>query len=239
MPDLVEQIRERRVGQWALVSLAVLLAALSFPTTLQGQREGRRAEWQRAPEVMEAVGAREAAVIADVGAGQGYFTFRLVERVGETGRVFAVEIDAGDLRRLRGLLESDSLTNVEIIEGNVDDPLLPADSLDAILVVDSYHEMWAFTGMLGGFLRSLKPGGRLVLLDFQPSDPEAPRRSQTSAHTIAVELVETELREAGFEILSRDDNFTDASGDRGRRRQQWMLVARRPPITTSPDESRD
>lgn len=217
--------------------LLAALAVLSLTENLHAQREARRAEWQRTTDVMEALGVREGAVIADVGAGRGYFTFQLAGSVGETGRVFAVEIDAGDLRRLRDRVESDSLANVEVIEGDVDDPLLPADSLDAILVVDSYHEMWAFTGMLSGFLQSLKPGGRLVLLDFQPSDPDAPRRSQTSAHTIAVELVEAELREAGFEIQSRDDTFTDASGDRGRRRQQWMLVARRPPpIEAGPDE---
>jgi predicted methyltransferase len=82
--------------------------------------------------------------------------------------------------------------------------------------------------MLAALLRSLKPGGRLVMLEFQPSNPDAPRGSQTSAHTIALATVETELTETGFEIISRDESFTNARGNRGRRGVQWMLVARRP-----------
>lgn len=246
MSELIRQQRDHCVAQWALVHLAaawLFVCALGFvaiPSTLYAQRDARRDEWQRTPEVLAAMDVGEVGVVADIGAGRGYFTARLAELVGDRGHVFSVDIDDDALRRLRSRVQNDSLTNVDVIEGAVDDPLLPADSLDAILVVDSYHEMTQHAEMLAAMLRSLKPGGRLVMLDFQPSNPDASRGTQTSAHTIAVDVVEAELVEAGFEIVSREEDFTDASGNRGRRSQQWLLVARRPGQTGSDsDESGD
>lgn len=206
----------------------VFLATL--PRTLAAQGDLGRDEWQRPAEVLSALQVREGAVVADVGAGRGYFTVKLAEAVGATGRVFAVDIDRGVLARLTDRVERDGLTSVQVVQGAVDDPNLPADSLDAVLVVDAYHEMTESDAMLDSMLRSLKPGGRLVLLDFQPSDPDAPRANQTAAHTIARAIAEADLIEHGFEIIFREDSFTNARGTRARRDVEWMVVARRPHV---------
>jgi ubiquinone/menaquinone biosynthesis C-methylase UbiE len=135
-----------------------------------------------------------------------------------------VEISEAALARLARLAESHDLDNLEIIRGQVDDPLLPKRSLDAVLVVNTYHLMTEYAAMLQGMYRALKPRGRLVILDHAPSDSGAPRDRQTAGHRLAITLAEREIREAGFEVLSRDPEFTrDGLG-----RPQWMLVARRP-----------
>jgi predicted methyltransferase len=90
-------------------------------------------------------------------------------------------------------------------------------------VVDAYHEMTEYEAMLSGMYNALKPGGRLVIVDHVPSDPSQSRDRQTTSHELSIDIVEEELREAGFEVLDRDEGFTQ----NGRNHGQWLLVARR------------
>lgn len=220
-------LQARRACSRLLLALATVLAGATFPAALDAQRDAGRDSWQRTPEILAALGVDEGSVVADVGAGRGYFTERLARLVGTSGRVYAVDIAEDALRRLRSRVEREGLDNVEVIRGRVDDPRLPRAALDAVLVVDAYHEMGEHVAMLAGMHEALKPGGRLVLLDFAPADPEAPRGRQTARHTIGIGIVTRELLAAGFELVGRVDSFTDASGYRGARGRQWMLVARR------------
>ena len=162
--------------------------------------------------------------VADVGAGRGYFTSHLSRRVGPNGRVYAVDISDRALGQLRRLVESEELDNVDVIRGEIDDPGLPEGSLDAVLMVDAYHEMTEYEAMLARVYGALKPGGRLVILDLAPPDSTAARDRQTASHRLGLSLVEREVVEAGFEVIERDPRFT--SGGRGS--GQWMLVAGRP-----------
>jgi ubiquinone/menaquinone biosynthesis C-methylase UbiE len=208
------------------VVIAVLVATATLAPGLTAQQDAARDAWQRVPDVFAALAIGEGSRVADVGAGRGYFTARLADRVGRAGRVYAVDVDESSLSRLRSLVETDSLLNVEVIHGAADDPRLPPGELDAVLVVDTYHEMTEHAAMLAGMLRALKPGARLVLLDFRPPDPSASRSGQTARHTIAMEIAERELADAGFAILRREADFAEAGGYR--RSRQWMLVAQRP-----------
>jgi len=201
--------------------LCVLLTAGLQPAELLAQRNSRD-DWQRVPDVIAALAVSEGSRVADVGAGDGYFTEHLSLEVGPTGRVFAVDVSDRALRNLRRLVENDGLVNVEVVRGEYDDPKLPTEVLDAVLVVNAYHEMTEHEAMLAGMLRALKPGGRLVMLDHVPSDPSETRDEQISDHDIGIDVVEPELRAAGFQILERHERFVE----RGRG-NQWMLVARR------------
>jgi predicted methyltransferase len=160
---------------------------------------------------MAALAIGEGSHVADVGAGSGYFTEHLAREVGAGGRVFAVEISERSLSQLRRLAEDEDLNNI------------PERSLDAVLVVDAYHEMTEYEAMLSGMYNALKPGGRLVVVDHVPSDPSQSRDRQTTSHELSIDIVEEELREAGFEVLDRDEGFTQ----NGRNHGQWLLVARR------------
>ncbi|UCC84369.1 MAG: class I SAM-dependent methyltransferase [Gemmatimonadota bacterium] len=215
---------ERRLSppswsSWLL--LCALLIAIQ-PAELEAQRRNRDS-WQRVPDVMAALAIGEGSRVADVGAGSGYFTEYLSTEVGAGGRVYAVDISERSLSQLRRLAQEDGLANIEVVRGEVDDPRLPERSLDAVLVVDAYHEMTEYEAMLSGMYKALKPGGRLVILDHVPSDPSQSRDRQTRSHELSIDIVEQEVIAAGFEILDRDEQFTES----GRNHGQWLLVARR------------
>jgi SAM-dependent methyltransferase len=164
------------------------------------------------------------AAVADIGAGDGFFTTRLASAVGSGGRVLAVDIGASALRRLRGRVASDGLTNVEVIEGAVNDPKLPVGSLDAALIVNAYHEMTEHQAMLAKIKAALKPGGRLVIVEpIGPSRRAATRDQQTRNHEIAIDFVREDARGAGFAQVSMIDPFTSRPYG-GEADQEWMLV---------------
>jgi predicted methyltransferase len=216
------------LARWLLP--AWLLLACSFPAlTLQSRAlsaQSVRDGWQRVPEVVSALSVDAGSEVADIGAGSGYFTAHLSMQVGPSGRVFAVDISDRALDQLARLVESEELENVDVIRGEIDDPALPERSLDAVLIVDAYHEMTEYEAMLAGVYKALKPGGRFVILDLVPSDSSAARGRQTANHRLGISLVEREIREAGFEVIDRDPRFTRS----GRGSGQWMLVARRPAL---------
>src|SRR5215813_1921765 len=127
----------------------------------------------------------------------------------------------GCQRRARGWTFSDSamrwldtrvkvfkLSNVEIVKGTPDDPRLPVDRLDAVLVVDSYHHLSNYEGMLDKILHSLKPGGRLVIADYSFAEHRAqPRADQLKLHEIAPDLARKEVETAGFQVVKCEDPF--------------------------------
>jgi ubiquinone/menaquinone biosynthesis C-methylase UbiE len=203
------------------ILLAALLAAGLQPAELRAQRG--RDDWQRVADVMTALAIGEGSQVADVGAGSGYFTEHLARIVGPSGRVFAVDISDRAISQLRTLARAEGFEHVEVVRGEVDDPKLPPATLDAALVVDSYHEMTEHAAMLAGMYNALKADGRLVMLDRVPSKPSLSRAQQTSNHDLSIDLAELELRAAGFEILKRHERFAE----RRRNDWQWMLVARR------------
>ena len=200
----------------ALVLIAVLLPAAASSQASRTSRDN----WQRVDDVIVALDIDEGETIADVGAGSGFFTFRLSPMVGLQGRVLAVDIDAGVLRGLREEAQREGLGNIETIVSEPNDPMLPDQSVDGILVVNAYHEMHEYETMLAGFRRALRLGGRLVILDMPPRDSTLSREQQVSGHDIAMGIVAQELAAAGFDVIEEYRDFVT-----GRRRAQWMLVA--------------
>lgn len=112
--------------------------------------------------------------VADMGAGSGYHTFRLSTRVGAAGKVYAVDIQPEMLALLRQRIKAGKITNVELVQGTETDPKLPAHALDLILMVDVYHEFSHPFEMTEALVKALKPGGRLVFVEFRLEDPQVP-----------------------------------------------------------------
>jgi len=187
----------------------------------------RRDEWQKVDEIFAAMGVSPGDRVADVGAGGGFLSVRLSEAVGEEGRVYAEDITQRLIRELTEQLENLAITNVEPVLGGTDDPNLPADELDAVVIVNAYHEMSEHESMLAGIWRSLQSGGRLVIVDNPPRDSTSSRGTQMRAHDIHIGVVEQDLTLAGFEILERRPDFINTGSGRGSHRQ-WMLVAVKP-----------
>ncbi|MGM0633411.1 MAG: class I SAM-dependent methyltransferase, partial [Pseudomonadota bacterium] len=124
----------------------------------------QREREERPDQVVENMELEPDDVVADIGAGTGYFSFRMAEKVPE-GRVLAVDIQQEMLDLIGERAEDDGVDNIELILGEVDDPRLPENSVDAVLMVDAYHEFSHPWEMMHGIVNSLKPGGRVVLLE--------------------------------------------------------------------------
>lgn len=132
-------------------------------------------ETEEAPDrAVAALALQPGQVVADFGAGTGYFTWRLAQAVGPTGRVFAVDIQPEMLDRLRTNLAARAVTNVLTVLATEQDPRLPAASLDLVLLVDVYHELAWPHEVLTALCRALKPGGRLAFVEYRAEDPAVP-----------------------------------------------------------------
>ena len=128
--------------------------------------EPGRAQWQKPDDVVAALKLKSGQIACDIGAGPGYFSLRLARAVGDSGRVFAVEVEPRILEALRKRIESAKARNVTPVLSLPDDALLPRAACDLILIVDTYHHFADGPAYLRGLTRSLRPGGHIVNIDF-------------------------------------------------------------------------
>jgi precorrin-6B methylase 2 len=142
------------------------------------------------------------ATVADIGAGSGYITVRLAARVGPGGRVFANDVQPQMLNILARRLSNSRITNVTLIEGTFDDPKLPPAAIDLAMMVDVYHELSQPQAMLRHLRESLKPGGRLVLLEYRKEDPTVPIKPE---HKMSVVEAKMEVEAEGFTLAKVDE----------------------------------
>lgn len=218
-----------------LLSL-LLLTSLLCPPLVAQDTGAQRDLWQQPQEVMDALGIHAGSVVADVGAGEGYFTFHLAARVGPQGKVYAEDIDAAALAKIRRRAARKHLEQIETILGAPDDPRLPAETLDAILVVNAYHEFREYDAMLQGLYRALKPGGQLAIIDGA-DDPGQPRSVYYRRHRMPAEVVREDAARAGFRFLRELPGFTRPRDHR----PFYFLIFEKPPAQTrmsAPSEGR-
>jgi predicted methyltransferase len=177
-------------------------------SSAQHQEIGNRDEWQRPASVMDALHIGPGNHVADIGAGSGYFTFHLAQRVGATGRVYAVDVQRSALEDIGRRASRLALTQITTTLGSDNDPRLPAGSLDAVLVVNTYHELRAYDAMMDGFFRGLKPGGLLAVIDCEAEPGELPE-SYVRHHRMPSSAVRNEAVRNGFRFLRSELGFVD------------------------------
>lgn len=155
-------------------------------------------EAEEAPDAaLDAIGVPKGGVAADIGAGVGYFTWRLAERVGPSGKVYAVDVQPGMLEKLSQNMAERNLDNYQAVLGEENDPKLPPTRIDVALLVDVYHEFSHPQEMLRKIRASLKPDGRMVLLEYRKEDPKVPIRPE---HKMSVQEVKAEIEPEGFRL---------------------------------------
>jgi ubiquinone/menaquinone biosynthesis C-methylase UbiE len=207
--------RARALSLLVLVAWSVQASAqhsrLFSPKDL-GQLEGPdRDAWQRPDRIMDALQIAEGSVVADLGAGGGWFTVRLARRVGPNGRVYAQDIQPQMIEAISRRVAREQLDKrVKTVLGTASNPSLPG-GLDAVLTVDAYHEMEDPVALLRNLARSLKPDGRIGIVDFKKDGggPGPPMEERVDP-----ERVIRDARTAGLTLLSRETFL----------RYQFMLV---------------
>ena len=172
---------------------AGVMSADGAPWLTRPERE----EEEQPDRALDDIGIVKGSTVADIGSGSGAITWRLAERVGPAGKVYANDIQARMLELLRQNMAQRKIANVETVLGAVDDPKLPPSSIDLELMIDVYHEFSHPQEMLRHLRESLKPDGRMVLLEFRGEDPAIPI---LPAHKMTVAMVKAEVEPEGFRL---------------------------------------
>jgi ubiquinone/menaquinone biosynthesis C-methylase UbiE len=174
-----------------------------FPPESLGQLEGPdRDAWQRPDQIMDALQIGEGSIVADLGAGGGWFTVRLARRVGPNGHVYAEDVQLPMTQAIERRIKRENLGNVTTQHGSADDPQLPPATMDVVLIVDAYHEIERPVALLTNVAKSLKPGGVIAIVNFK-KDGGGPGPGMDER--VDPEKVVADARAAGLELRKRDD----------------------------------
>ncbi len=188
---------------WLAASLCVISALGLYAMLIHSVRQAsadQRAEIDRLAQLMQ---WKPGTIVADVGAGDGTYSFAAAEKVGPSGRVYSTEIDPEKLKALRAEVEKRKLQNVMVIEGTADDTKLPTNCCDAIFLRRVYHHLTQPAEFDKNLSRSLKPGAHLAIIDFPPDKsfspvPGVPKNR--GGHGIPEKIMIDELTEAGLKV---------------------------------------
>ncbi|QLH32905.1 MAG: methyltransferase domain-containing protein [Cyclobacteriaceae bacterium] len=185
-----------------------------------------RDSWQKANELIQQLNLKTNSHVADVGCHEGYMTVKLAALV-KTGKVYAVDVEQPKLDKLKTNLSNRKLENVITIKGDYDNPKLPVNTLDAVIIVDTYHEMDEHDKILKHIKTALKPGGRLVLCEaIADARRESTRQEQERKHELSINFALADLKAAGFTIIKQQDPFADRTKEKGDK--MWLIVAENP-----------
>ncbi|HXG18464.1 MAG TPA: class I SAM-dependent methyltransferase [Methylomirabilota bacterium] len=165
-----------------------------------------RTRWQQPEAVIHSLALQPGDHVADLGAGGGYFTFRLADAVGPHGKVYAVDIDKGNLDYIARRAQQHGYTNIETILAKPDDPLLPPNSVDVIFTCNTYHHLERRTDYFASAARYLRPGGRVAIIDLNGKGWL--HRLFLFGHWTPKETSRKELEAAGYK-LTNDFDFLD------------------------------
>ena len=153
----------------AALTLAVVLPGLIVASGAAQYDNLSRDSIEQPAKVMEAVGVKPGMAVGEVGAGRGFFTFWLAKGVGESGKVYANDIDRASLAALERRRDSEQVGNIETVLGTDDDPRLPPGALDMVFIVNAFHDLEKPVELLANLLPALKPGGTVVIMDRDPA----------------------------------------------------------------------
>jgi ubiquinone/menaquinone biosynthesis C-methylase UbiE len=203
-----------------LVPLAIGLAAMgAIPGAACAQDDFA----SDAARLVAALRLQPGQTIADIGAGGGQLSVELARKVGESGRVYATELDQDRLRDIREAAKAAGVKNVRVIEAHATRTNLPERCCDALVLRRVYHHIGNPSRMNASMLESLKPGGYLAIIDFAPDSAESADpngRATGDQHGVTSATVARELGQSGFEVVTVEE---------GNGSDRYMIVARRPP----------
>jgi predicted methyltransferase len=184
------------VGGWSGLPAAERPTSEPYAGDLAIFEGPERAQKLQVERVMDLLGIKRGTRVADIGAGSGWFTVRSARRVGNEGLVYAVEINPKYIGHIKRRAKREKLTNIRTILGKPDDPLLPRTSIDAVLLLKTYHEIAEPVAFLRRLRPALRPGARVGIID---------RRGKGDDHGLDADVVVKEAAPAGFTLVAQHD----------------------------------
>jgi ubiquinone/menaquinone biosynthesis C-methylase UbiE len=171
------------------------IAQVMGPGGIEWLDRRSREQEEHPTQLLAALGLQPGQTVADLGAGSGYFTFRIAPKVAPNGKVLAVDVQPEMLATLRSRAAANKVPNVEVVQATETDPNLPANSVDLVLFVDVYHELSYPFEVMTKVRQSLKPHGRVAFVEYRKEDPSVPIKP---LHKMSVQQLEKEMRAVGL-----------------------------------------
>lgn len=209
-----------------VIIISFLLFLLTIPEIYSQYSEGDwkdRDKWMKVTQIFEMADIHRGDHVADIGCHQGYMSIRLADFIGETGKVYSVDVREDRLNKLKDIASKSGIGNIQTILGDYDDPKLKENTLDVVLIIDAYHEMKDYMEILQHAKKALKPNGRILVLEKLKSEMIGKsRQEQSKAHTLAPKFVEIELKEAGFEVITIEKDL--GNWEENPDKKIWVMV---------------
>ena len=174
----------------------IVLCLLVLFLNLCADQSSRRDKWMQPEKIMDAIGVIPGMVIGEAGAGEGYFTFKLAHRVGNSGRIYANDILERVLGTIRERCERQGITNITTVLGEVEDPLFPESTLDMVVMMAAFHDFEKQVELLKNVKQYMKSNAGLVIIE---KDPDKMERG-SSHHMTKDEILET-VKQAGYKLV--------------------------------------
>jgi ubiquinone/menaquinone biosynthesis C-methylase UbiE len=215
-------MKNRLISFWVFI----VLISVQFSANAQYSSDDWkwRNGWMQVEKLFELADVKQGDSVGDLGCHEGYLTMHLAQKVGEQGKVYAVDVRNDRLQTLKTNARKRKLKNITTILGDYDNPKLPRNSLDVIFVIDTYHEISAYKEVLGHLNNSLKSGAKLVLLEkLKTRLVGKSREDQVSGHTLSLNYVKKELQDTGFTIRIEIEDFGQWEEDPTK--TMWVLIA--------------
>ncbi len=205
---------KRRHSLRFVLAFALLLAGCA--RLKQCAYEGvKRDDWQQPQEVIAALKIQPGAIVVDLGSGGGYFTFRLAEATGPSGKVYAVDVDQDMVDLIKKTAEEKAARNIEPVLAKADNPMLPKTGVDLIFTSNTYHHIDNRVAYFANLRQYLRPGGSVAIIDFD-------RRAWLEGllrHYTPSEFIKREMEQAGY-TLRQEYDFLD--------RQSFLSFTKKP-----------
>ncbi len=207
---------------------SILIVLFFSVIRMQGQYTesdwAERDEWMKTTTLLKMGDVSFGDVVADIGCHEGYLSTRLSSLVGHNGKVYAIDVREDRLEKLRANAKKRNISNIITILGDYDNPKLPTGSLDAVFIIDTYHEMDSYVKILEHVKNALKPNGKLMVLEkLKDKIKGKTRKEQVAAHSLSVDYVRKELKQAGFSIISEINDH--GKWEKEQDKQMWVILA--------------
>jgi ubiquinone/menaquinone biosynthesis C-methylase UbiE len=183
-------------GELAMNSvLRIIFVLFLFCSSCWGQHS-QRDQSMKPEQIMDTIGVKAGMVIGEVGAGEGYFTFKLSNRVGPKGRIYANDIKRSVLETIENKSEDENIINISTVHGETEDPLFPKTNLDMIVMMQVYHDLAKPVIFFKNLKKYLKPGANVVIIDKDPD-----RWGRGWDHFMTKEAILDSVKKSGYELI--------------------------------------
>lgn len=175
----------------------LILPTILFTADISYSQNSYRDRYMQPEKIMDVVGIKPGMIIGEAGTGEGYFTFWLSKRIGDTGKIYANDIDKRSLNKITNRCKNENISNIQTVVGDIDDPLFPVDTLDIVIMMMAFHDFTKPVEWMQNVISYMKPEAKLVIIDRDPK-----KLGGSYGHFLTKEEVLNIMNKTDFELVT-------------------------------------